>query len=154
MSIESDLFNRLCNFNQLAALVGTRVYPLHAKQSDTLPFVVYQRISTKYVSAMGADRSDTSARFQFDCFGTTFDEAKAVALQVRLALQRYQSSEVAGLLLSEEQDEILTEDSQAALLLEGDQGIIDAFVLNENDFFEDAPLLYRSQIDFRIHFLT
>lgn len=123
MTIEEAIFARLSNFTGLTDLVGSRIFPIHAEQGDAMPFVTYQRISTNYVSAMGADIPDVNARFQFDAIAESRSQARAVITQVRAALQRYQGG-----------------------------GIVDAFILNENDFYDDEPILYRSQIDFKIHY--
>jgi Protein of unknown function (DUF3168) len=124
MGAEEELFSRLSNFAGLTALVGTRVYPITAPQGGTLPCVVFQRISGNRVSAMGADREDKRCRFQFDCYASTPDDTRAVAEQVDAALRRYHGG-----------------------------NIVDVFFSNENDFYDDAPILYRRQTDYIVHYV-
>lgn len=87
MSIEAALVAELKAHAGLAALIGTRIYPLKLPQSATFPAVTYQRISGPRVSCMGGD-SLAHPRFQFDCWATGYLDALDVAAQVRAALQR------------------------------------------------------------------
>lgn len=71
--------------NPVAALVGTRVYPLRLPQTTTapvLPAIRYQRIDTVRAPyrKMATGRGDyAKPRFQVDCFATTPAGAKQLA---------------------------------------------------------------------------
>ncbi len=88
MAFEEDLFTYLSTYPGLGALIGTRLYPLLLPQLPTLPAVTYQRVSTP--TLLEFERSLLPhPRFQFNCWATTFAGARAVADQVRAALDVY-----------------------------------------------------------------
>jgi hypothetical protein len=89
MTIEGALLAKLTGAAGLAALVGTRVYALEAKQGDALPLVTFQRISGERFHAWGADAAVKGSMWQFDAWGRTYDEACDVADQIELALSRF-----------------------------------------------------------------
>lgn len=86
---EEAVYARLTAHAGTAALVGARVYPLKLPQTPTLPAVTYQRISATRESAMGSDTGITRARFQVTSHAASYSGVKALAEQVRQALQRY-----------------------------------------------------------------
>lgn len=88
MAFEEGLFTYLSTYAGLAALVGTRIYPMLLPQQPTLPAVTYQRISTPRLHEFEASFLP-HPRFQFDCWAGDFLAAKNVAEQVRLALDLY-----------------------------------------------------------------
>lgn len=55
----------------IAALVGTRVYPLRLPQKATFPAIVLQRISDVRWSHLRGAGSLARPRFQVDCWATT-----------------------------------------------------------------------------------
>lgn len=88
MAFEEGLYSYLSTYPGLVPLIGTRIYPLLLPQDPVLPAVTYQRISTPRMHAF--ERSFLPhPRFQFDCWATTFPAARAVAEQVKLALDVY-----------------------------------------------------------------
>ncbi len=87
MILEQALYERMTAFAGLTALVSTRVYPSRAPQNATYPLVVYQRISGEHGEVMEGSDGLGMARVQFLAWATTYASAKAVAEQVRLALQ-------------------------------------------------------------------
>jgi hypothetical protein len=91
VAFEDGLFTYLSTYPGLAALIGTRLYPLLLPQDPTLPAVTYQRISTPMMLAF--ERSFLPhPRFQFDCWAASFPAARAVAEQVKLALDVYRGA--------------------------------------------------------------
>jgi hypothetical protein len=88
---EAGLFTYLSGYAGLAALVGTRIYPLLLPQDPTLPAVTYQRISTPRLFAFEHSFLP-HATFQFDCWASDFSDAKDVAEQVRLAMDVYRGA--------------------------------------------------------------
>lgn len=88
-TLDEGLYTYLSTFAGLTALVSTRVYAYKIPQGATLPAVTFQRISTARslthdTSGAGGDLS--SPRFQFDAWATTYSSAKAIANQLRAAL--------------------------------------------------------------------
>lgn len=99
MSIESDIFDRLTGFAGLSALVSTRVFPVAAPPNVTFPIVVYSRVSAERPSVMGVDSGIVRARYQVTAWDgrragdeADYDSARAVAEQVRQALQRWRKA--------------------------------------------------------------
>ena len=119
MSIESTLYTRLSTFAGLTALVSTRIYPLIAPQGVTYPAVTYQRISTMPREvAMGSDPGIARARIQVTAWGDTYTSVKAIADQIRLALERYNTT-----------------------------GIFDIYIIAENDLYDEEALKFGAAID-------
>jgi len=77
-------------------LTSTRIYVEQLPAKSTLEAIVYQVISTKRERAMGADPGLAHTYFQFSCWAETYLEARAVAKQVRLALQAIRKETVGG----------------------------------------------------------
>jgi hypothetical protein len=128
MSLETVLYTRLTTFSGLAALVGLRVYARNAMpQGGMLPAVSFYRVSVERVSAMGVDTGLARARVQVDTWDTTVDGARAVAEQVRLALQRWRNN--TGTVVQ------------------------DVYVLNELDLYEEETRLHRVMYDFDVVFV-
>ena len=71
------------------ALTKRRVHPLRLPQGTAYPAVRYQVIGAPRTHAMGADTGEVHARVQVDSYAETYDEAQALAKQVRLALSRW-----------------------------------------------------------------
>ena len=90
--LEEALQTRLAAFAGLSALVAARIYAVRAPQNPTLPYVTYQRIAAERFSAMGSDTGVASVLMQLDAWSEASAlQAKQVATQVRLALERWRS---------------------------------------------------------------
>ncbi len=90
--IEDVLFARLSGFTGLAALVGARIYPIILPQDCLLPAVTYRRVATPLrVPLISGDSGTVQAHFEVTAWAATgvYDQLRAVALQLRLALQRW-----------------------------------------------------------------
>ena len=88
MIIEEALFSHLSAFAGLTALVGTRIYPMLLPQQATLPAVTFMKVSNPYIRTFGSTIG-AQPRFQFSCWATTYLGAKAVADQIKAALDFY-----------------------------------------------------------------
>lgn len=121
------LFTRLSTFAGLTALAGTRVYPSVAPQNVTAPFVTYRRISAVRRSGFGEDIGIVSARFQLDAIAQTYSSMRAVVEQIVLALQRWRSD--------------LT-----------NPVVIETFIENEYELYEDEPDLHHGAVDALVHY--
>lgn len=88
MSLETAVVAHLLAQPGFTALIGNRLYPMVIPQGGTLPAVTYQRISSVRYSAMVQDTGVATVRLSFSCWATTYSQAKAVAKELRAALQR------------------------------------------------------------------
>lgn len=120
--LEAALFTRLTTHAGLAAIIGTRAYPVLLPQNPTLPAVVYQRISTRRPHAGGVDTGVAIPRFQVTGWATTALGAKDLKEQMRAALQRWRGT-VAGIL------------------------VMDTFLEGELDRYDDDAKLFGEQLD-------
>lgn len=128
MTVQAALFNRLTNFSGLAALVASRVYPVHAPQNVSKPYITYHRISAVRVLAMVSNTGIVRARYQFDVWADSFDKTQEIAEQIRLALDRWSGT------------------------LEGTEVEV-AFILNDGpDLYEDRERLHHKVMDFEINY--
>ncbi len=90
--IEEALYTHLISHAGLTAIVGNRIYPVLLPQDVTFPAVTYQRISTVREYAQEGPSGLAHPRFQFSCWAETYEEAKAVAEQIRFALSGYKGT--------------------------------------------------------------
>ncbi len=76
-----SIFAQLTSAADVAALVGTRVYPLIQPQPAIAPSIVYQVvIDTPLNTLDGCNAADIyQSRVQIDAYGNTYAEAQAVA---------------------------------------------------------------------------
>lgn len=127
MSLETELYARLAAHAGVSALVNTRIWPETMQQNTTLPALCYQRISSVRSSSFGIDTGDLRARVQIDCWSDQkpgeSGSADAVAMQVRVALQRWSGGNIHAV-----------------------------FVDNEQHLYDDTAQLYRVILDFIIWF--
>ena len=123
--LEQALFSRLDGFAGLTSLVVSRIYPLVLPQNPTLPAVTYQRIDGIREDGIAGSHGLAHPRIQIDSWGSTYTSAKDVATQVRTALYR----------------QTWTEDTVA---------VLDAFIEDDRDFYEDDVKIFRVSQDFLI----
>lgn len=75
---------------QIAALVGTRIYPLRLPQKPTLPAIVLQRISgVRFGAHLRGPAAIGRPRFQVDSWAQTYDAATSLGTLVRRRLEGY-----------------------------------------------------------------
>ena len=68
-------------------LIANRIYPIKLPQNPTLPAVTY-----RVISGMEHHNIDVAyPRFQFDCWGESYGNAKEVAYEIKEAFQRKKS---------------------------------------------------------------
>lgn len=95
--LEAAIYTRLAAYGNLTALISTRIYPLVVAVDPTAgrpiyPAVTYQRTDGPRESALASDMGLPHPTIQIDSWGKTYAGAKAVATQVRAALQRWDDS--------------------------------------------------------------
>ena len=88
-TIDSALYTRLSGHAGLKALVSARIYPPPAPQSSAYPLVTYQEIDRVSPHVMRGTAGVTHIRYQVDSWAETLAGAKAVAAQVRAALDNW-----------------------------------------------------------------
>ena len=86
MTIEYAARQRLVDDTAVAALVATRIYPQIAQQGAALPYVVYSVISADRPRHLLSASGIVTKRIQFDCFGSTYVQARLLADKLRLSL--------------------------------------------------------------------
>lgn len=80
-------YNLLSTSTALSSIVGTRIYPQRAPNNAFPTCVIYTEISvTPYGIVQGFAKNE-SARMQIDCYGATQQEAGAISVAVRNAMQ-------------------------------------------------------------------
>ncbi len=89
MSIEAALYSKLTGDAGVAALVGSRVYPMHMPQAGTLPALVYERITTVRSYAHDGQQSPTLVRMQVDSIAGTLAAAEPCAAAVLACLSGF-----------------------------------------------------------------
>lgn len=123
--LETVLQTRLTGYAGLAALVGTRVYPIKLPQTPTMPAVSYQRIDGPRESGIASEHGMAHPRIQVDSWASTYGGAKAVAEQVRTALERWSDATTTPV-------------------------VLDSFIEGDTDLYESEVELYRVSMDFVI----
>ena len=84
-TIEEVVFSRLTTFAGLAALIGTRAYPLVIPVDVTLPAIAYQTISSDPQKSHDGFTGLTMTRVQITTVANDYATAKQVDQQVRAA---------------------------------------------------------------------
>jgi hypothetical protein len=89
VEIETAINSYLSTYSDLVSLVGTRIYPLVRPASDSSPAITYQLVYGFDDHSLGDDPGTTMSRFQFVCYGTTYDSVLEVAKQVKEAFRDF-----------------------------------------------------------------
>lgn len=89
MTIATALRAHLLADAAIAALVGTRIYPLRLPQKPQLPAIVLLRVSDVRPPILRGQASVAQERFQVDAWATTFDGATALGTLCRRRLEGY-----------------------------------------------------------------
>jgi hypothetical protein len=71
---------------QLAALVGTNIFPIIIPQGTAFPCISYQRISGMPANTLSGHSGLEEIDLQIDVWAKTYTEAKAIAKAVRAAM--------------------------------------------------------------------
>lgn len=92
MEIEEALVAHLFAQSGLTALISDRLYPNEVPQSAAYPAVTYQDISDIKVHTLTGQDSLEQPIKQFTAYASTKAQAKAVANQIKTALQDFQGT--------------------------------------------------------------
>lgn len=79
MIIEAAAYAKLQTVTAVTDLVSTRIYPNHAPQAATMPYIVYNRISQQRIRHMTATTQLRETRIQYDCIAADPLSARNVA---------------------------------------------------------------------------
>lgn len=79
--MEASIYAALTGDATLAAIFGTRVYPVLKPQHATLPAITYQRISGQMVASATTGSKLQNARFQIDLWSQQYSTIHGTTLQ-------------------------------------------------------------------------
>jgi len=115
----------------IAAIVGTRIYPIVLPQGQVQTSIVYTRVSGIGDNHMEGPSGLSRPRFQVDCWSQSIDTASQLANLVKERIDGFRGTWFWG------------EDSPAeAIVVQG------VFFQNEREDFDDATRLYRVSRDY------
>lgn len=86
MTIDEAFRGLIIGDATLAALLGTRVHAVTAPQNETLPYVVFQRVSVIRQRAFGGPLGLPRLRYRVQAWADDFDAMRAVADALRALL--------------------------------------------------------------------
>lgn len=127
MTIAAALGVQLAAYTALTDLVSSRIYSVTLPQNATFPALDFFMVGARRESAMGDDPGLVEGLWQVDVWDDSATDCRAVATQVRNALQRYRGTPSGS----------STE-------------ILDVFVENEHEDHEAEPPLHRVILEFRV----
>jgi len=88
MQIGKSIYNILANDSDVAALVGTRIFPNVAPQTTTFPFIIYDVTGVQPNDTKdGASTLDTND-VMISCYSETYSQASDLAQKIRVAMDR------------------------------------------------------------------
>jgi hypothetical protein len=88
-SPEAVLRTALVGTTAVTSLVGTRIYPVLAPASASLPFVTWRRTGIQREQTLGNPMGVPRVTLEYNVFGTTYDQARSVADAMRKVLDGY-----------------------------------------------------------------
>lgn len=111
-SPEAVLRSALVANNAVATLIGTRIYPVIAPATATLPFVTWRRVAVRRQQTLVAPMGMPVTSIEYSIFGLTYEQARDVADAMRSVLDGYGGSanntEVKQTSLEQESDDFVT----------------------------------------------
>lgn len=116
-SPEAVLRSALVSSTSFTTLVSSRVYPVLAPATASLPFVVWRRTGITREQTLGLPMGVPKVTVEYEVYGTTYESARTVADTMRRILDGYggtvDNTEVKHVSLENESD--------GFAVLEGDQ---------------------------------
>lgn len=94
MTLEEAVYTRLAGDAAVAALVGTRVYPILAPQAGALPYVVFARAETENLADLGGRGTHDRVQLSVQCFAADVETARALATAAQTCLDEWYGHEV------------------------------------------------------------
>lgn len=113
-TVSDALRARLADFPSLASLVSDRVFPAFVDEDEPAPYVMYLRIDSDEVEAMGENVDIQETTFEILSVGATYEQAEQIHEEVRAACRRFSGTaggvEVTDMLLRGGEGPVLVED--------------------------------------------
>lgn len=88
-SPEAVLRTALVGSTNVTTLVGTRIYPVLAPASATLPFVTWRRTGIERQQTLGSPAGMPRVTVDYEIYGTTYEQTRSVADAMRRILDGY-----------------------------------------------------------------
>jgi len=88
-SPEAVLRTALVGTTAVTSLVSSRIYPVLAPASASLPFVTWRRSGIQREQTLGGPMGMPRVSVEYSIYGTTYEEARQVADAMRLVLDGY-----------------------------------------------------------------
>ena len=111
-SPEAVLRSALIGTPAVSSLIGTKVYPVIAPATATLPFVTWRRVAVRRQQTLSAPMGMPVTSVEFSIFGATYEQARDVADEMRSVLDGYggtaNNTEVKQTSLEQESDDFVT----------------------------------------------
>lgn len=83
MRVEEALVTKLRATSAVSTLVSTRIYPSHAPQTATTPYVVFDLVGGNVLGTHDGGSSLRDGRVSFSCIASTYASAKAIAKAIK-----------------------------------------------------------------------
>jgi len=110
-SPEAVLRSALVGTTAVTSLVSSRIYPVLAPASASLPFVTWRRSGIQREQTLGGPMGMPRVSVEYSIYGTTYEEARQVADAMRLVLDGYggtsNNTEVKQTSLEDESDDFV-----------------------------------------------
>jgi len=111
-SPEAAIRNTLVTNTAVAALIGSRVFPVLAPATAALPFVTWRRISVQRQQSLSGPIGVPTVSLSVDIFAETYEAARDIADAVRRCLDgwggTFENTTVANVSLTNEADGFVT----------------------------------------------
>ena len=88
-SPEAVLRTAMVNHTAVTSLVSTRIYPVLAPASATLPFVTWRRTGIQREQTLTNPMGMPRVTLEYQVYGVTYDQTREVADAMRLVLDGY-----------------------------------------------------------------
>lgn len=118
MSFASSLYSKVTGDSSVAALVGTKVYPVKVPQSAEAPLIVWQEVSSTPDTTLGEASTSGKRLVQFSCLASTYEGAIALGSAVVAALDNATLSNGATCISCTEDDGFSDDENQFIRLVE------------------------------------
>jgi hypothetical protein len=88
-SPEAVLRTALVGSTAVTTLVSTRIYPVLAPSSASLPFVTWRRTGIQREQTLGSPMGMPRVTLEYQIYGVTYDQTREVADAMRVVLDGY-----------------------------------------------------------------
>lgn len=87
-TIDDAIYNRISTDSDIIAFNGS-ISALTAKPGASMPMIIYNRVSTVPINALGTSSTLASSRFQFDCYSKDSSQASDLASKIKASLDAF-----------------------------------------------------------------